>query len=376
MAAMHGGDTALEISFAKEIVLEDLDRRGLRVGIEIIGVVANHSAKIGHHVGRKRVLVADDAHGFDIVGGLALPGGLLQQFVGNVVARNLMPDRQVQAIVRREIALITQRKIAERSGIGKILGHHRIEIVVGHAAAGAGAQSIISPDVLPLGEGAGRIKTSAGEHHLPVKSGVGILQRVHFHDAAQLAPVFRGNARGVDAHRLHVVRFDLGTEARRAIVRERNAVDHELRLVFRAARMQHGVAFIEPARLGVHQILQRTPGDRTEAVLNRVGADLADCAGLIGIDQGVGSGDGNGLIHGGQLELDHKFGGNRGTNLDHFRNRSESGLRNFQPIQAVRQALYLQPPLLAGAERILILVGVTRQRDSDFHPETSRIGNL
>ena len=61
---MNDGDAALEISFAKPIVLENLDRRRIGVGVEIVRVVAHHPAKIGHHVGRKNVLVGDDSHRF------------------------------------------------------------------------------------------------------------------------------------------------------------------------------------------------------------------------------------------------------------------------------------------------------------------------
>jgi hypothetical protein len=57
MPAMADDEVGFKIAFAKAIVLKDLDRRGARVGVEIIGIVSNHSFEVGQHIGRKRVLV-------------------------------------------------------------------------------------------------------------------------------------------------------------------------------------------------------------------------------------------------------------------------------------------------------------------------------
>ena len=38
------------------------------------------------------------------------PGGLLHQFVGNVVARKFMPHDQAQAVVGSQVALVDARK--------------------------------------------------------------------------------------------------------------------------------------------------------------------------------------------------------------------------------------------------------------------------
>src|SRR3984957_6348607 len=50
LAAVNGGDSTFEISFAKPIVLKNLYGSGIRVGIEIDGIVANHGVKIDHHM--------------------------------------------------------------------------------------------------------------------------------------------------------------------------------------------------------------------------------------------------------------------------------------------------------------------------------------
>ena len=84
-----------------------------------------------------------------------------------------------------------------------------------------------------------------------MKAGLGILQGVDFDNAAHFAAVFSGNAGGVDAERLNVVGVNGGAEAGRAIVGERNTIDDKLGLVLGTARVEDGVAFVEPAGLGV-----------------------------------------------------------------------------------------------------------------------------
>ena len=48
--------------------------------------------------------------------------------------------------------------------------------------------------------------------------------------------------------------------------------------------MQYRIAFIEPAGLSVHQILDRAARQRSQPVLNRFGTDFVDRSGLIGIE--------------------------------------------------------------------------------------------
>src|SRR5277367_6788083 len=74
---MIDGPGALEITFAKAIVLENFDGGGCRVGVEIIGIIADHAAKVGDRMRRKGVLVGDGAHGLDVIRVLKLARGLL-----------------------------------------------------------------------------------------------------------------------------------------------------------------------------------------------------------------------------------------------------------------------------------------------------------
>ncbi len=55
MPTVIGGDGAIEIALAKPIVLKNFDGSGERVGVEIVGVVADHAAKIGNDVEEEKV---------------------------------------------------------------------------------------------------------------------------------------------------------------------------------------------------------------------------------------------------------------------------------------------------------------------------------
>ena len=98
VASVIGGERCFEVAFAKAIVLEDFDGRGLRVGSEVAGVVAHHAAQVKERLRGQDVLPGGDAHGLEVVGGLALAGGLLDGFVGQVVARDFVAYVQRKAV--------------------------------------------------------------------------------------------------------------------------------------------------------------------------------------------------------------------------------------------------------------------------------------
>src|SRR5271154_2256215 len=105
------GDGALEISFAKGIVLENENGSGVGVGLETVGIVAHHAAQAGDDIRRKSVLVGNDSHGFNVLGILQLAWrarnlsgreapGLLHLLVRKLVAGELVTDDQTQAVFR------------------------------------------------------------------------------------------------------------------------------------------------------------------------------------------------------------------------------------------------------------------------------------
>jgi len=58
---------------------------------------------------------------------------------------------------------------------------------------------------------------------------------------------------------VHVVGIELGREGLRTIAGDRQAVDHVLHLILRAAGVQNAVGFQQPDRFGVHHVGQRSP---------------------------------------------------------------------------------------------------------------------
>ena len=73
-----------------------------------------------------------------------------------------------------------------------------------------------------------------------------VLDRVYLDHAAHLASILGRYARRINAHRLHIIRFECGTKAGRAIVSERNAIENKLRLIFRT-RAGAGLRFLRKA---------------------------------------------------------------------------------------------------------------------------------
>ena len=172
-----------------------------------------------------------------------------------------MADTQAQSVLRRQVAPVVAGEVAQRTCVRVVFDHDGIQIVVGHAAAGAAAQGVFAPDVLSLRKGTGGGEAAAGEHGFPVESGLRILECVDLDHPAHFSTVFGRNPGGVNAHRLNIVRFNFRTKARRTVVRQRNPIDHNLCLVFRTARMEHGIAFIKPAGLRIYQVLKGAAGD-------------------------------------------------------------------------------------------------------------------
>ena len=183
-----------------------------------------------------------------------------------------------------------------------------------------------------------------------MEAGLRILQSVDLNHASHFSAILGWDTRRINAQRLHIVRVDSGPEARRAIVSQRNAIDHKLRLVLRAARMQHGISLIQPAWLRVHQVLQGASWNRTKPRFDLVRADLADGAGLVGIDQRIRRGDRHGFLHRRELKLKGIFGRDGGMNVNRICSVCKSRVLHFNLIYAIRQPLHRQVPVLIGGQ--------------------------
>ena len=102
----------------------------------------------------KLCLIRGYTEGFDVGRCLPLPGCLLQQFVGDVVAREGVADAEAKLIVGRDLAAVVEREVALGAGVGVVLRNDGVQVMVGSAAAAAAAQRVPAPDVLALCVGA------------------------------------------------------------------------------------------------------------------------------------------------------------------------------------------------------------------------------
>ena len=141
------------------------------VGVEIIRIVADHAAKIGHDMGRKCVLVGGDPHRLEVVRGLALARGLLHLFVRNIVARELMADDKAKAIVGRQVALDSGPKNRPACRCSSSFAEPRDSDSGPSCCRWRCAPNVFLPQTYcPFRERAGRVKAAAGKHHLAVET--------------------------------------------------------------------------------------------------------------------------------------------------------------------------------------------------------------
>src|SRR4051794_13699545 len=128
--------------------------------------------------------------------------------------------------------------------------------------------------------------------------------------------------------------------------------------------MQHRVAFVEPARLRINQVLQGAAGNGGKAMCDTLRADLVHRAGQLWIDERWVSTDGEGFIHRGKPELNSLPGGQRGTNRKSFGERAESILLDLDCVGAVRKLANIEFASGVGFKLRVILISVA----GDLHP--------
>ena len=79
--------------------------------------------------------------------------------------------------------------------------------------------------------------------------------------------------------------------------------------------MEDGVAFVDPAGLGVDEVLEGAAGEGVFTVFNLLGADAVDAAGAVGVDEGIGLVDLDGAAGGGEGEFGGEVGGGGGADF-------------------------------------------------------------
>ena len=231
------------------------------------------------------------AAGFDIGNVLALAGLLLDEFVGNQEAHDIVNDGEAQAVAFGKFALVGSGKAAGVAAIGEVGEHRRIEITIGVKTVAADRETVFSRGVGKRGGAAGAGKAAAIHVELAVKTSGHVFYGGDFDDAAKFAAVLGGKSGGQHAHGIDIVGVEFRGERGRAILRERQAVENILHIVFRAARVQHAVGFVEPAGLLIDEVAEISAGLRSHFLIDGLAPDGIDGAGAAGIDEGGGVGD-------------------------------------------------------------------------------------
>ena len=70
------------------------------------------------------------------------------------------------------------------------------------------------------------------------------------------------------------------------------------------------------------------------------------------------------------------FGGNRGANFDGFRDGRETGLIDFEMVDAEGQALQVEGALVAGRQDASILVRFTNDLNDCLYAKAGRVGHF
>ena len=153
-------------------------------------------------------------------------------------------------------------------------------------AVAADREAILVVNIRNRAGTAGGGKTAAIYVELAVKSVGHVFHGGDFDDAAKFAAIFGGERGGKHAHGIHIVGVELRREGGRAILRQRQAVENILHIVFRAAGVQDTVGFIEPAGLLIDEVGEISSGLGGHFLINGFAADGIDGAGAAGIDQG------------------------------------------------------------------------------------------
>jgi len=222
------------------------------------------------------MLEKDPPGGLTVRNILTLERLLLHQLIGNQEAHCTMDHRDAQPVAIRKIPLVGSGKTVRVSAIREILEHRRIQVAIGMKTVAACGKTILPRAVEKRRSPGYGGKTSAPGVELAVNSPGRIFGGYHFDDAAELSSIFRREIRRQNAHGLDLVRVERRRERGRPVLRQWQSVEHILHIVFRPARVQRAIPFVEPSGLIVHQVRQAAPGPRCKTLLNGLLADGID----------------------------------------------------------------------------------------------------
>ncbi len=186
------GQIAAHISFPVPAVLRNNHRLGKRVRCQRCVRIAHAAGKAHEKARRNRMLKVNLPARLRVRNVLPLAGLLLHKLVGHQEAHNVVRNAQAQTVVPREISFIRSRKSPRISPVRKVGKHRGIEIAIRVKSLAAQRNPVRLLGKRNSRRGLHRRKTSSPGVEPPVPSGRNIFSGAHFHNAAQLPPIFCG----------------------------------------------------------------------------------------------------------------------------------------------------------------------------------------
>ena len=229
--------------------------------------------------------------------------------------------------------------------------------------------------VLSGEKSAGGVETAALEIRADMKSGLLVAVAIDFDDAAEFPSVLGRVSGGANSHGLELVDPERLCERGRAVVEERDAIDHVLHLVLGAARVKDTVGFEQPAGFSVHHFEDRSAGPGGGAVAELILADVINQRGA-GIEQRCGIAYSDGGFDRCDAERDAAFERNLRAHLDHFDERGETVARDLKAIAAEGKGFDREMTGRIGGESIAGLAGLAGEGDGGFERQASGVADL
>ena len=137
--------------------------------------------------------------------------------------------------------------------------------------------------------------------------------------------------------------------------------------------MQDGVAFVEPTRLRIHEVLQRASRQGRSASINCVAADSIDRAGAMGVHERVCVIDDHGCVDRRDAEMCDERRRQRRPHFDRADKRREALLLNVHRVRAEGQPLSDGAAFIAGNKGLPKLIGLADEFDGALNAKTRRI---
>jgi hypothetical protein len=140
--------------------------------------------------------------------------------------------------------------------------------------------------------------------------------------------------------------------------------------------MEHSVAFVEPAGLGVDEIRERAPGERCGALGYSFGVEVINSSGAFGIEESFIGRNVYGRAEGSDAEFDDVFGGECGVYFDEAVVGGEILFVDFEAVEAKGEIANDGEAGIVGVEGAMELGGVAGKIDGSLDGLGVRAGDF